>query len=78
MKLNSEQIDKLNSIKSGDKKTEFLQEIVNQNVKGTSTQATVDAGKKLTGLKMGWNPLKTEANPKYKQKVLIDLRLNKN
>jgi hypothetical protein len=24
----------------------------------------VDAGKKLTGLKMGWNPLKTEANPK--------------
>lgn len=64
MKLNSEQIDKLNSIKSGDKKTEFLQEIVNQNVKGTSTQATVDAGKKVAGLKMGWNPIKTESNPK--------------
>ena len=64
VQLKPEQLEKLNSIKSGDKKTEFLQTVTNENLKGSSAQATVDAGKKLAGLKVGWNPLKMESNPK--------------
>ena len=64
VQLKPEQLEKLNSIKSGDQKTEFLQTVANQNLKGSAAQATVDAGRKMTGLKVGWNPIKTEANPK--------------
>ena len=64
VQLKPEQLEKLNSIKSGDKKTEYLQTVANENLKGASAQATVDAGKKVAGLKMGWNPIKMESNPK--------------
>jgi hypothetical protein len=33
-------------------------------LKGAAGQSVVDAGKKVSGLKMGWNPIKTESNPK--------------
>ena len=64
VQLKPEQVEKLNSIKSGDKKTEYLQTVANENLKGAAGQSVVDAGKKIAGLKMGWNPIKTESNPK--------------
>jgi hypothetical protein len=33
-------------------------------LKGAAGQSVVDAGKKVAGLKMGWNPIKMESNPK--------------
>ena len=64
VQLKPEQLEKLNSIKSGDKKTEYLQTVANENLKGAAGQSVVDAGRKVSGLKMGWNPIKTESNPK--------------
>ncbi len=64
VQLKPEQVEKLNSIKSGDKKTEYLQTVANENLKGAAGQSVVDAGRKVSGLKMGWNPIKTESNPK--------------